>query len=915
MAIIKTPDQKVRVFISSTINELADERKAAREAITNLRLIPVFFEAGARPHPPRDLYSAYLEQSHIFLGIYWNSYGWVAPGASISGLEDEYRLCGNKKPKLIYVKESNEREEGLQLLLKDIERSDTACYQKFKTADELRTLIENDLSVLISEIFENALFAKETAGQAKSEIQKEPVAEKKIFLPAIQSEMIGRNDDLHNTTELLKKKKTQLLNILGAGGTGKTTLAIHIAHNIADQFTDGAYFIPLAPVTNPDLVASTIAEALDLYDSGKQSMDKTLVDFLKDKNMLLLLDNFEQLVDAAPLVSNMLTQCPMVQIIITSRSTLRIRGEYVYSLLPLSIPGEERILSDEIFNTSPAVELFIARASAVNNRLQLNEENKNAIATICNKLDGLPLAIELAASRTKLFQPSALVKRMDTLLELTSKGHRDLPERQQTLRNTIEWSYNLLDSETQKIFRILGIFKRSWTLEAADAVIEEVLSVPFDIEEATEKLLDVSLVKPVLVSESEEPRFNMLQTVFEFAGEILKQSDEYAATSNSYANYFLNLLEETDGILYGLHGEPWLDKIEFEYQNIRAAFNILIEDKQYEKTWRMFELMIPYWIIRGGYTDVNMWIEAAGIEKYDNAEIQNAVSVKQKAATQTWAALAVFMLIQIERAYALVYAAEKNAEEAGDIKSLAYALTMDGCYGYYMQRPDAVEKIKRAEKMVFQFNDVFLESMFRMWSYEYYRVNGEMETLKNNLEKTHIAAEEAGMMYILSTLYIIHWSLGLLEEPTNYKNLLDDSLNMYAQLPTKGYTGMKSATTSGAAFCYSQFNQMEQADYYLMKSLQYTRMCGEKESEFFNTMCAAYLNQLNGNEIKAIKLFGAVDAFIELVHYPLAGATLKQYNLVKEKVLPNELKGQQLNWYNEGKKMQLEDALIYAMKK
>ena len=160
MAIIKTPDQRVRVFISSTINELAEERQAARQAIENLRLIPVFFEAGARPHPPRDLYSAYLDQSHIFLGIYWNSYGWIAPGSDISGLEDEYRLCGNKKPKLIYVKQSNERQDKLKGLLEDIEKSDSACYQKFSTAAELQKLIENDLSVLMSEIFENALLGE-----------------------------------------------------------------------------------------------------------------------------------------------------------------------------------------------------------------------------------------------------------------------------------------------------------------------------------------------------------------------------------------------------------------------------------------------------------------------------------------------------------------------------------------------------------------------------------------------------------------------------------------------------------------------------------------------------------------------------------------------------------------------------------
>ena len=271
MPIIKTPDQRVRVFISSTINELANERKAAREAIENLRLIPVFFEAGARPHPPRDLYSAYLDQSHIFLGIYWNSYGWVAPGQTISGLEDEYRLCGNKKPKLIYIKHSNERQPLLENLIHEIGNSDTACYQKFTNAEELGKLIENDLSVLMSEIFENALSPKYATENIENFNQENRRIED---IPLQKSDLIGREDDIQKITTLIAKKEVSLITILGAGGTGKTTLAIHLAHLFKDGFTDGVVFIPLAPITDLKLVPSTIANVLGLQDSGKVPIEQ-----------------------------------------------------------------------------------------------------------------------------------------------------------------------------------------------------------------------------------------------------------------------------------------------------------------------------------------------------------------------------------------------------------------------------------------------------------------------------------------------------------------------------------------------------------------------------------------------------------------------------------------------------------------
>ncbi|MBL7941549.1 MAG: DUF4062 domain-containing protein, partial [Flavobacteriales bacterium] len=370
MGIIKTPDQRVRVFISSTINELAEERQAAREAISNLRLTPVFFEAGARPHPPRDLYSAYLDQSHIFVGIYWNSYGWIAPGSEISGLEDEYRLCG-KKPKLIYVKASTSRQDKLNDLLSDIQRSDSACYQKFETAEELRVLLENDLSVLMSETFENAMFSSQDTD--RSNIKQ--VMARKVELPAVRGAIIGREDDLQQLQELAKSDDVRVITILGAGGTGKTTVAISLAHMVQGDYKDGALFVPLAPVTDFNLVPNTVASVLGLQDNGKQPIVQTIEEFLIDREMLLVLDNFEQVVGASAFVSQLLTNCRKTRIIITSRSALHIRGEYLYNLKPLQLPDTDQQLSVQELLELPSIRLFVQRAGEVNQSLPLNAEN------------------------------------------------------------------------------------------------------------------------------------------------------------------------------------------------------------------------------------------------------------------------------------------------------------------------------------------------------------------------------------------------------------------------------------------------------------------------------------------------------------------------------------------------------------
>ncbi|MGH2367688.1 MAG: DUF4062 domain-containing protein, partial [Chloroflexota bacterium] len=318
-SLIRTPDQRVRVFVSSTIQELAPERVAAREAIARLRLAPVLFELSARPHPARDLYRAYLDQSHIFIGIYWQRYGWVAPGMDISGLEDEYRLSADR-PKLIYIKSpAPAREPGLQTLLERIKADDTVSYKSFSTSRELRRLIEDDLALLLTERFEMA--------QAAGATPPDATARRRSNLPAQRSPLIGREAEVADARDVLLRPETGLVTLTGPGGTGKTRLALQVAAGLVEHFEDGVVFCSLAAVRDPDLVASTIAQAVGSREAPGRSPAESVKDYLQNKQLLLVLDNFEQVVVAAPLVADLLDAAPGLKVLATSRTPLRVRGE------------------------------------------------------------------------------------------------------------------------------------------------------------------------------------------------------------------------------------------------------------------------------------------------------------------------------------------------------------------------------------------------------------------------------------------------------------------------------------------------------------------------------------------------------------------------------------------------------------
>ena len=477
---IRTPDQRVRVFVSSTLGELAAEREAASAAIRQLRLTPVLFELGARPYPPRDLYRAYLKQSDIFIGIYAESYGWVGPGMKVSGLEDEYRLSADK-PRLVYTKKTSQREPRLTTLLEAIRAEGVVSYREFKDAGDLGALVADDLAVLLTERFVSPSAAEPAAPP--------PAAP----LPAPRWPLVDRVEELQMVTGLLRQADVGLVTLTGPGGVGKTSLALAAAHAAAGQFADGAAFISLETLTDSALIRDTVARQLRIPISPGQTLDQSLLAFFVPRQMLVLVDNVEQLVAGAPLLEQILARAPGLKVLATSRESLRIRSEKVVAVAPLALPEAGAPDDPGALATVPAVALFVAFARDARPGFELTEANAAAVAEICRRLDGLPLALQLAAARLTVLSPAALLARLERRLPLLTHGPRDLPERQQTLRAAIAWSYDLLGAAEQRMFRQLAVFAGGFTLEAAEALTE---GGPDDIDplEAISSLIGQSLV-------------------------------------------------------------------------------------------------------------------------------------------------------------------------------------------------------------------------------------------------------------------------------------------------------------------------------------------------------------------------------------------------------------------------------------
>jgi predicted ATPase/class 3 adenylate cyclase len=423
-------------------------------------------------------------------------------------------------------------------------------------------------------------------------------------LPDEPTAFIGREDEIVRIVRLVREPKGRLVTLTGPGGTGKTRLALQVGNSLLYDFGDGVFFCDLSPLAEADLVPAAIAEVLGLKQEADKSISETLIEALREKHLLLVLDNFEHLLDACQEVASLLDACRDLHVLVTSRIPLHLSREREHAVPSLQLPDLQHLPDTAALSQYDSVALFIQRARAANDSFAITDENAPAVAEICSRLDGLPLAIELAAARVKLFPPQALLQRLDRRLNLLTGGARDRPTRQQTLRGAIEWSYSLLTEEEQALFTRLSVFVGGCSFEASEVVCNPHGSL--DVLEGMSSLVDKSLVRQ---EGDAEPRFVMLETIREYAAEKLAERGEEGEARAAHAAYFVQLAEEADPELRGPRYLEWIRRLEAEVPNIWASVQYLLDQNRVADAIRLLTALNDFWVGRIHIVEAVRWVE------------------------------------------------------------------------------------------------------------------------------------------------------------------------------------------------------------------------------------------------------------------------------------------------------------------
>ena len=432
-------------------------------------------------------------------------------------------------------------------------------------------------------------------------------------LPHQPGVLVGREAELAAALALLQRPDVRLLTLTGTGGTGKTRLANEVAASLHGKYSSGVYFVDLASLADPQLVVPAIAQALGVRDTGSRPLTQRVHEYLRPRQVLLVLDNFEHLLAAAPDVAAVLAACPRLKVLATSRARLHLRWEHEFPVPPLTLPDVADLGTPDAVARVPAVALFLQVAAAARHGFWLTEANTRAVAEICVGLDGLPLAVELAAARIKVLSPEAILARLDRRLALLTGGGRDQPARHQTLEAALSWSYDLLGEARQALFRRLGVFAGGWSLAAAEAVCPPA-SCQVDVLDGLSALVDHSLVRQELLPNG-EVRFGMLETVREFAVERLSESGEAGEAYRCHAAYALSLAEQADAKLKSAAQWEWLALLDREHDNLRVALARCLAPpgdlERAEVAQRIASGLAWFWWLRGHCGEGRRWLEAA----------------------------------------------------------------------------------------------------------------------------------------------------------------------------------------------------------------------------------------------------------------------------------------------------------------
>jgi predicted ATPase/class 3 adenylate cyclase len=725
-------------------------------------------------------------------------------------------------------------------------------------------------------------------------------------LPAQPTPLVGREKELREISAQLRGPEVRLLTLTGPGGTGKTRLGLQVAAELVDEFEDGVFFVALAPVTDPHLVASAISGSLGVVESGDQPLTETLKDYLHAKELLLLLDNFEQVLEAGSLVGELLAASPRLKVVVTSRALLGVYGEHEYPVPPLELPDPKRRLPVETLTQYEAVRLFIQRAQAAKAGFEVTNENAPAVAEICVRLDGLPLAIELAAARAKLLPPMKMLEKLGSRLKLLRGGARDLPERQQTLRGTLEWSHDLLDEEEKTLFRRLSVFAGGFTLEAPQEVCDVEGDLELDVLDGVEALVDKSLLRQA-EDTSAEPRFSMLQTIREYASEKLEESGEAEAIGRAHAEFFLALTEEAEPHLRGSEDVEWLERLETEHDNTRAALSWALERAEAELRLRLAGALGWFWDEWGLFSEGRRWLESVLAKDGDQGSTAARAKVLE---VLGWLA---YRQADLERA---VSAAEQglvlNAEAqiGGD---LVAGLRLILGQAAWMRGDHERAKTLHEESLLLYRQEGDKRGI--AWALGGLGVvsfdRGDHERGKELVEEAVALSRQQGGADPLAPQLISLGAMYLLEG--DYARAVELNEEAAALLRERGNAGGLPFALDNMGWATLARGDHEQAQGLYKESLALSNEHGDKliASESLEGM--ACVAAAGGEAERAARLFGAAEALREAVgykHLPEEKALREPYFAAARSQL-NEAAWQQA--WKEGRSMTLEEAISYAL--